>query len=77
MKKSSFNTLNTEKFKNIKKKPSNLFEAQVKHSFTKQVKATQPIDENESKEDALSKARDFGDSSPVSFGRTVWLPTQK
>lgn len=42
------------------------------HSFTKQVKATQPIDENETEEDALSEAKDFGDTSPVARERTVW-----
>ena len=28
-------------------------------------KATEPIDENESKKDGLSEAKDFGDSNPV------------
>ena len=37
-----------------------------------EVKATWPIDENESKKDALSEARDFGDSNPVALERTVW-----
>ena len=37
----------------------------------KQVKATQRIDENESKKDALSKARDFGNSNPVALERSV------
>ena len=32
----------------------------------------QPIDENESKTDALSEARDFGDSNPVALEITVW-----
>ena len=32
----------------------------------------QPIDENESKKDAPSEARDFGDSNPVALERTVW-----
>ena len=37
-----------------------------------EVKATWPIEENESKKDALSEARDFGDSNPVAPERTVW-----
>ena len=43
----------------------------LKGKFTKQLKATQPIDENESKEDASSEARDFGDSNPDVLLRTV------
>ena len=35
------------------------------------VKATWPIDENESKKDALSEARDFSDSNPVALEITV------
>ena len=37
-----------------------------------EVKATGPIGEKESKKDALSEARDFGDSNPVALERTVW-----
>ena len=36
------------------------------------VKTTWPIDENESKKDALSEARDSGDSNPGALERTVW-----
>ena len=36
------------------------------------MKATQPIDENESRKGALSEARDFGDCDPVALERTVW-----
>ena len=46
--------------------------AKVMHQYTKQAKATQPVDENESKKDALSEARDFDDSNPVVLKRTVW-----
>ena len=40
------------------------------HFFTKQVKATKSTDEDESGEDALSEARDFGDFNPVALERT-------
>ena len=44
------------------------------HYFTKQVKASQPIDENDSEEDALSKARELVDSNPVALEITVqWM----
>ena len=43
------------------------------HWFTKQVKATQPNDENES-EDALSEARELVNSSPVALEITIqWM----
>ena len=65
MTKFSFAVLKTIRFK-VKKKTS--IEAQSKG----EVKATCPIDEKESKKDALSEARDFGDSNPVAFERGVW-----
>lgn len=64
-KKFSFNILKTISLK-IEKKTS--IEAQGKG----EVKTTWPIDENESKKDAILEARDFGDSSPVVLDRTVW-----
>ena len=57
-KKFLFNILGTISFK-IEKKTS--IEAQ-----------SEAIDEKESKKDALSEARDFGDSNPVALERTVW-----
>ena len=36
-----------------------------------EVKVTWPIDKNESQKDALSEARDFGDSNPVALERTA------
>ena len=55
---------------------NNEFKIETKTSIEEQsegeVKATWPIDENESKKDALSEARDFGDSNPVALERTVW-----
>ena len=65
MKKFSFNILKTTGLKFQKK---NSIEAQGKG----EVKTTWPIDENESKKDAISEARDFGDSNPVVHDRTVW-----
>ena len=62
---SSFNILRTISLK-IEKKTS--IEVQSKGEG----KATWPIDENESKKDALSEARDFGDSKPVALEKTVW-----
>ena len=41
------------------------------HLFTKQVKATQPIDENESEEDALSEAQEAVGSNSVALEITV------
>ena len=64
-KKFLFNILKTISLK-IEKKTS--IEAQNEGH----VKATWPIDENESKQDALSEARDFGESNPVALKRTVW-----
>ena len=61
----SFNSLKTVSLK-MEKKTS--IEAQSQG----EVKATWPIEENESKKDALSDARDFGDSNPVAPERTVW-----
>ena len=52
------------KFEN-KKKLVLKCKAKVMHLQTKQVKATQLIDENESKKDALSEARDFGNSNQL------------
>ena len=58
----------------IEKKTS--IEAQSKgHALehkTSESNLAQRIDENESKKDVLSKARDFGDSNPVALERTVW-----
>ena len=59
-KKFLFNILKTVSLK-IEKKPS--FEAQSEGK----VEATWPIGENESKKDALSEARDFGDPNPVAL----------
>ena len=64
-KKFSFNILKTISLK-IENKTS--IEAQGKG----EVKTTWPIDENESKKDAILEARDFGDSNPVVLDRTVW-----
>ena len=64
-KKFSFNILKTVSLK-IEKKTT--IEAQSEG----EVKATWPIDENESRKDALSEARDVGDSNPVALERTVW-----
>ena len=44
----------------------------LKRKFTKQLKATQPIDENESEEDASLEKRDFSDSNPDVLQRTEW-----
>ena len=73
-KKFSFNIPKTISLK-IEKKTS--MEAQSEghalvNLYTKQVKATWLIDENESKKDALLEARDFSDSNPVALERTVW-----
>ena len=74
-KKFSFNILKTVSLK-IEKKTS--IEAQSEgHALVNLLKTSeshlaQPIDENESKKDALSEARDFGDSNPVALERTVW-----
>ena len=64
-KKFSFNILKTISLK-IENKTS--IEVQGKG----EVKTTWPIDENESKKDAILEARDFGDSNPVVLDRTVW-----
>ena len=40
--------------------------------YTKQVKAAQRIEENESKKAILSERRDFGDYNPVALERIVW-----
>ena len=61
----SFNILKTISLK-VEKKTS--IEAQSEG----EVKATWPIGENESKKDAPSEARDFGDSNPVALERNVW-----
>ena len=61
-KKFSFNILKTISLK-IEKKTS--IEAQSEGEDWQ-------IDESESKKDALSEARDFGDSNPVALERTVW-----
>ena len=63
-KKFSFNILKTISLK-VEKKTS--IEAQSEG----EVKATWPIGENESKKDAPSEARDFGDSNPVALERNV------
>ena len=51
--------------------PSSLLKIEKKTSIEAQsegeVKATWPIDKKESKKDALSEARDFGDSSSVAL----------
>ena len=54
-----------DKFKNRK-------ETSIEVQSKGEGKATWPIDENESKKDALSEARDFGDSKPVALEKTVW-----
>ena len=64
-KKFSFNILKTISLK-IEKKTS------IEAHSEGEVNATQQIDESESKKDALSEARDFGDSNPVALERTVW-----
>ena len=64
--------LKTISLKIEKKKLELKRKAKFMHLQTKQVKATQPIDENESKKDALSEARDLGDSNPVALERSVW-----
>ena len=46
-------------------------EGQVIHLFTKQVKATQPINVT-NPEDALLEARDFGHFNQAALDRTVW-----
>ena len=44
------------------------------YQFTKQGKATQSIEENESEEDALSEARELVNSNPVELEITVqWM----
>ena len=63
-KKFSFNILKTVSLK-IEKKTS------VEAQNEGEVKTTWPIGENESKRDALSEARYFGDSNPVALERTV------
>ena len=74
-KKFSFNILKTISLK-IEKKTS--IEAQseghalVNLQKTSESHLAQPIDENESKKDALLEAKDFGDSNPVALERTVW-----
>ena len=64
-KKFSFNILKTISLQ-IEEKTS--IEAQSKG----ELKATWPIGENESKKDALSEARDFGDSNQIALERAVW-----
>ena len=64
-KKFSFNILRTISLK-IEKKTSIVAQSEG------EVKATWPINEKESKKDALSEDRDFGDSNPVALERTVW-----
>ena len=64
-KKFSFNILKTVSLK-IEKK------TRIEGQSKGEVKVTWPIGENESIKDALSEARDFGDSNPVALERTVW-----
>ena len=74
-KKFSFNILKTVSLK-IEKKSSIEAQSEGQALLNLQKKGeshlAQPIDENESKKDALSEARDFGDSNPVALERTVW-----
>ena len=83
--KPSFKILNTNKFKNIKKKPSCHFEAQVKHSFTKQVKGTQPIDDWRIGIKMCYRKREIS-ATPIQFHlkelycgchSSFWIPKQK
>ena len=68
----SFNILKTSL--KIEKKTSTLAQSEgyALERKTSESHLAWPIDENESKKDALSEARDFGDSNPVALERTVW-----